>query len=104
MESELSGTSDGPLFVWTDIKAELETAAQLMTGFQKINILLVEVSTKQFAAYINNHTDIDTLPQTPARDFFLHSLQLNKFLEKIDNDYKVLVQREINKIAHMLDF
>jgi len=46
VESELSGTSDGPLFVWTDIKAELETAAQLMTGFQKINILLVEVSTK----------------------------------------------------------
>ena len=45
VESELSGPSDGPLFMLSDIRQELEEAARQMPGSQKINMMFVDFST-----------------------------------------------------------
>lgn len=103
MDSELTETSDGPMFTLNDIKSELEKAAQTMAGSQKITMMLVEYSTPQFKAYVSEGKECDTLPQTPARDFFLHSLKAERFCEGIDSSFKAVVERELSKLCHRLD-
>lgn len=102
IESELSGTSDGPIFMLNDIRQELEEAAKHMSSSSKINMMLVDFSTPMFTAYITKGSESDTLPQSAARDFFLHSLSPDKFTDNIDIDYKALINRELNGLAHKL--
>lgn len=65
-------------------------------------MMFVDFSTPQFTAYFAQGTDSDTLPQSPARDFFLHSLSPMNFFDGIDNDYRVVIQRELSILAHKL--
>jgi len=85
-----------------DIRHELEEAARQMPGSSKINMMLVDFSTPMFSNYVVKGTESDTLPQSAARDFFLHSLSPEKYLDKIDSDYRTVIIRELNHLAHKL--
>ena len=64
--------------------------------------MFFDFSTPDFRAFVTNGTESDTLPQSPARDFFLNNLNPTIFLEGIDADYRVVIMRKLNELAHKL--
>jgi hypothetical protein len=85
-----------------DIRAELEEAARLMPAPQKINMMLVDYSSPLLTAYLKGE-ESDTLPQTPARDFFLHSLCPDRFFVGIESDVRALFTRELSTVVHRMN-
>lgn len=90
------------MFMLTDIRHELEEAARQMPGPQKINMMLFDFSTPEFRAFVTAGVESDTLPQNPARDFFLHNLEPTAFFGGIDANHRTAIVRKLNELAHLL--